>query len=348
MTWFSLIWTVRFDEAGEFELKTHDVENGLRDLPLFAIVFIHNDRVMMMVEDHEISGSADGDVLTVTGRTLEAAWFSGRTTVHDYVPNYLLWNPDKTPQAFLNDMVMLGSAVSPAGEGLVHSTYTIDASANALYSTFVPYTTERTDAYSEITKICKAFRLGVRSERPALSNNFMLFRTYGEQNKEDDIHLYDKLGHFGPSTKLYVSIKEEYHEVIVMDETTERSQRWWAEYVGMTDYRRRIAIVWNPQVPTGVNKVDFFDQYAEDFLHTHKRQYLFDCSLSPHGINTLVESYKRIGEWDDNTVISDKLGHIYSVSPKYHNEVLRMRLDEIIRSFGKDGENTSITMKQVI
>lgn len=347
VNWFSLIWTVRFGEHGEFELKTYDIENGLKALPLYAIVFIHTDSSMMMVEDHEIGGSKDGDILTVSGRTLDAAWFSGRTTVHDYVPNFSLWNASKTPQAFLNDDVMLGSAVTPAGESLTESTYSVEQSANDLYSAFVPYTTERTDVYSEIEKMCKTFRLGVRSLRPSTAANRTHFRVYGEQNRETQILLSDSLGHFGPNKKLYTSTRDEFHEVIVLDETTERSQRWWPEYAGITDYKRRIAVVWSPQVPEGADKIAFYDQYANDFLHLHKRQYLYECSLSPFGINTLIESYMNIGEWPVNTTLSDKLGNIFSIAPKYYDGVLKMRLQEIVRSFGKDGANTSLTMKQV-
>lgn len=347
--WDSLIWTQRFGEAGDFELKTQDVENGLNALPLFAIVFIKEDNVMMMVEDHDIKGSENGDVLTVTGRTLDAAWFSGRRTVHAYVPDWLLWNAYRTPQNFLEYDVMRGSAQNSTAEPLASAAFIRDPSADALYSSTMYYATERTDVYSEITKICKEYGFGVRAIRPDFGSNIVNFIVYGEQNKENQIHLYDKLGHFNPDTSLYVSIKDEFHDVMALDEDTVRYNTPAPEYINMTDFRRRQAVIWKPNVPEGVtNKADYFDQTIASFLRTHKRQYLFECTLSPFGVESLIDAYKLIGEWDSNTLITEKLGHIFSVSPRYHDVVLSMRLDEVIRTYESSGTKVALTLSQVV
>lgn len=68
----SLIWTERFLEAGEFELKSYDIPNTLAKLPKKTLVSHRDTREVMMVESCTISTDDDGiKTITVKGRTLE-------------------------------------------------------------------------------------------------------------------------------------------------------------------------------------------------------------------------------------------------------------------------------------
>jgi hypothetical protein len=70
----SMIWTERYREAGEFELKTFEVERILDLLPVDGpslISHLATDEVMI-VENHEITVDDEGTrILTVTGRSFE-------------------------------------------------------------------------------------------------------------------------------------------------------------------------------------------------------------------------------------------------------------------------------------
>jgi hypothetical protein len=68
----SLIWTERYLEPGDFQLKTHQVSKTLNLLPEMTFVTHRETREVMMVEDHQIIIGPDGPELTVTGRTLDA------------------------------------------------------------------------------------------------------------------------------------------------------------------------------------------------------------------------------------------------------------------------------------
>lgn len=78
----SLIWTERYQPAGDFELKTStNIEQMLIDLPLGSFVSLMDSLEVMYVETHSIGKDADGlTTLTVTGRTIES-FLENRTTV---------------------------------------------------------------------------------------------------------------------------------------------------------------------------------------------------------------------------------------------------------------------------
>lgn len=68
----SLVWTERFLEPGEFELKTKQVDKHRRDLPVMSIVSHQDSREIMMVETHNITEDANGQQeLVIKGRSLD-------------------------------------------------------------------------------------------------------------------------------------------------------------------------------------------------------------------------------------------------------------------------------------
>lgn len=68
--WTSLIWTERYTEAGEFQLKTPEVKETLALIPDGSLLCINESREVMRVESHSISTNDDGvEELTVSGRS---------------------------------------------------------------------------------------------------------------------------------------------------------------------------------------------------------------------------------------------------------------------------------------
>lgn len=69
----SLIWTERFLDFGEFELKTPNVNLLRTQLPLNSFVTLQDSREVMIVETHTIKTDADGNSeLTITGRSFDS------------------------------------------------------------------------------------------------------------------------------------------------------------------------------------------------------------------------------------------------------------------------------------
>lgn len=70
--WTSLIWTERYTEAGEFQLKTPAVHETLTLIPDGSHVCINESREIMRVKSHSIAVNEDGvEEATITGKSLE-------------------------------------------------------------------------------------------------------------------------------------------------------------------------------------------------------------------------------------------------------------------------------------
>lgn len=69
----SMIWTERFQEPGDFELRTNMIDETLQTLPEMTFITHLETDVVMMVENHEINVDEDGSKeLVVTGHSLDA------------------------------------------------------------------------------------------------------------------------------------------------------------------------------------------------------------------------------------------------------------------------------------
>jgi len=86
--WTSLIWTERYTEAGEFQLKTPVVEDTLTMLPDGSLIGINDSKELMRVENHSIAVNDAGVAeLTVTGRSFET-YLENRMFRGDYKVPY--------------------------------------------------------------------------------------------------------------------------------------------------------------------------------------------------------------------------------------------------------------------
>lgn len=77
--WNNMVWVERYLPAGEFELRTHRVEEHMNLLSEGSLIGIRESREVMQVEDHNVDVDDDGlDELVITGRTFEAPLLEGR------------------------------------------------------------------------------------------------------------------------------------------------------------------------------------------------------------------------------------------------------------------------------
>uniref|UniRef100_A0AAU8GQY9 Minor tail protein n=1 Tax=Gordonia phage Petito TaxID=3158876 RepID=A0AAU8GQY9_9CAUD len=77
----SLIWKESFRQQGGFELKTYDIENTLKLLPLHTLVSLRDtDEVYIVTVNHIGSNEANEDVLTVKGISFLSYLLDNRPT----------------------------------------------------------------------------------------------------------------------------------------------------------------------------------------------------------------------------------------------------------------------------
>lgn len=70
--WTSLIWTERYTEAGDFQLKTPLIDETLSVIPDGSLVCINESREIMRVDSHSLAENEEGVMeATITGRSFE-------------------------------------------------------------------------------------------------------------------------------------------------------------------------------------------------------------------------------------------------------------------------------------
>lgn len=121
----SIVWKEGFRSAGDFELKTHDVQNVLNLLPRGTLVSLRDSNEVCIVTTHHIDTDEDNqDVLTVTGRSVLLYTLDNRIS-WAYISNE---QPDEDPNAVTTvnlifqipdhlAFVMWGGLVFPHSEG---------------------------------------------------------------------------------------------------------------------------------------------------------------------------------------------------------------------------------------
>jgi len=67
----SKIWTERYQDPGEFELRSYNIERTLYDLPEASLLSLRDSTQVMMVETHSIEQDGEGYVLVTKGRSAE-------------------------------------------------------------------------------------------------------------------------------------------------------------------------------------------------------------------------------------------------------------------------------------
>lgn len=93
----SLIWTERFDKAGDFELRIFRGVTDRNAITQGTILGIHESKRMMVVEKIEENPTEDGNVVQVyTGRSMEGAFLANRVGRSD---------PVGSPKVLLNNLV---------------------------------------------------------------------------------------------------------------------------------------------------------------------------------------------------------------------------------------------------
>lgn len=305
----SLIWTERFQPAGEFELVTGKVDATRALLPLGSYLSLTDSREIMVVETHSISADNDGSrKLTVKGRTLWSL-LENRITAPTGATNnaILILSPVPSTVDVIN---VISRNIINANEGDVTEIWDMTTKALPTRARQVP----RGQAYAEILKLLQEDDLGVRTSR----NDEINYSTgaglevYNGNDRRDTIIFDVRRGDFedgqylwsnvGYKTSVYVSATNGGREVVA------------AGTSGYTNFARRVDLLDASDITTaaGATLNSLLDARGRAYLGQHKMTAMFEGKLSANipyrygqediygGDYYLGDKVKIIGEYGVN------------------------------------------------
>lgn len=197
--WTSLIWTERFQDAGEFQFKTPMVAETISKIPEGSFVSLRETAEVMIVENHSIGYDANGvPELTTTGRSF-AVFLENRFNYGDYNQPYdmlhqydyqdavacLIWNALANGTTVNVD----GSSRARIIDDLVFRTMVCDRmtdqtglSVGAVGSLFElhDWTVQPGEVYSKVLDWLRLGNLGLRTIRPETKTLVYEMTTYFE------------------------------------------------------------------------------------------------------------------------------------------------------------------------
>lgn len=183
--WNSLIWTERFVEPGDFELRTPLVEQTMQALPLNSLLTLRESREVMLVETHTIKTNDAGVAeLTVVGRTfdsilesriLRGGYQAPTATVVQLTPAQyaacFLWNELVNTQStdFLRHFstAMRDSNIPYVSVGMSDEAYAMTGNAQTWW-------VEEGEMASQFRDISKDTKVGVRAKRPPTAHSRLI------------------------------------------------------------------------------------------------------------------------------------------------------------------------------
>lgn len=165
----SFIWTERFSDYGEFEIKSTSIQKCLEMFYEDTLISHKDTRQVGIVEDYliEWDESLDSEAITVTGRTFESI-IDRRAAIKDGGNNRdRIWIT--TPERALEDLPRHMIAYH-----IINGTVSVnDVMNNVVVTSSVPNTSTPSqyvipygDLAEEVMEVANGSRLGIRSIRP--------------------------------------------------------------------------------------------------------------------------------------------------------------------------------------
>lgn len=190
----SMIWTERYQDAGDFHMTTADIEATKTLIPEGSLLTLRDSKEVMMVETHTIEVNKEGiPELNVDGRTLEVHTDSRVITGVHGEP----WNTYKQYTASeIASLLLWTYLVETAGQdpGRVGGTHdTDDAVPNFIVTDSTNLTAvadywslQEGQVYSQLRDILNLGKLGLRGIRPpGTTGSVMTFDTSGGGTRGD-------------------------------------------------------------------------------------------------------------------------------------------------------------------
>lgn len=293
----TLIWTERYDVAGEFVLTTAKIDQTMALLPLDSFVALSDSPEVMRVENHIITEDEDGvEILEVSGRTFEVVYES-RTSIQSY-SSTVVSSPITNPTTGENNGSYYNASVADCAVYALNLhkfvSFRLDARDNlSPHNAQVwPGTTSgspstkylnRDDAYSVALNLVKEEGLGIKNKRPSPPNTSgsigIITYVYEGLNKTASVILDTQAGHFKKARYLF-SNKDYYNAVYVASQKNYR-QVLAPGASGFSGLARRVALLDLPEITqTGSTVNSALDARGRSFLAKHKKTKFVEGEVS--------------------------------------------------------------------
>jgi len=212
--WDSLIWTERYNDLGEFQLKSPNINSLMTIMPKGSYCAIRQSDQPMRVENHLIEIDDDGnEILTVSGRAMECV-LEDRTTLNTFAG--FGTSPGVTPVNIPNFQTVIDGAMSihindpsfmyPVEEDRIDEiTFADEFSAGSFPNYDISSTPEGqldTLIYAEL----KQCNYGLRGIRPKGTDSGFVISLYRGNDLTSDVIFRSNLGNIKVKSYLF-SIK---------------------------------------------------------------------------------------------------------------------------------------------
>lgn len=226
----SLVWTERYREAGDFVLKTPDIDRIKELMPLGKLVGVKGSTDCKIVESHTIEKDEDGGwAITAEGRSFES-FFENRACHEGQVRMFTLGGDfDSGTPTYQWEMASTGESSAKyvyeiikykSMESTDAATYipnvTCTMAANTTIAAGMPrryHTVQLGNVYERILEILASDDLGIRSILPAVGQTNLTFNIYKGVDVSANVILSTSQGHFESAT--YVQSIREYKNAAV-------------------------------------------------------------------------------------------------------------------------------------
>lgn len=352
----SLIWTERFLDFGEFELKTPNVNLLRTQLPLNSFVTLKDTREVMIVETHVIKTDDDGNSeLTITGRSFDSilenkvirgSYQNPTKTKFTMTPTYFLtsylWNElgNTTGIEWLREsMVPKGIENVIPHMGFIES-YSWNQPAQYWWVEDGPMS-------KQVRDVMLASNVGLKTIRPPANDwpsdtMYMIVYTGSDrtvlQTTLPPVVFAHSFGNL--STPSYLYSQKDYKNIAFLDCKLGSLQVYATPADEFTNgVNRRTLYVDGSDMINNTDQtfeqlLPALTQKAKQELAKYNRQFLFDVSLTDDG------PYNYGVDYD--------LGDLVTLQAEFGVEYTTMRVTEYIRTEDLEGQKAYPTLTQEV
>lgn len=285
----SLIWTERYRNAGDFELKTPHIDATMTQLPIGTTLSLADTKEIMIVENHIIdTNDNDQAILTVSGRSYET-FFEYRPALDDLLPIHYtaggvdyIWEIAALDAGATAASIMMSVIESPYANDTkdILPLHQVSGAGPALVST-KNRIIERTDTYSKVLDLLDEEDLGIKNVRrnPGDSNDVNIYVYYGT-DRTATVVLDPRAGHFLSSK--YLFSQKGYWTGVYATSKDLAIQVHNPGSSGLTGRNRRMGLVLARDIEgTSANETKMLTARAVAELGKHRKTAIFEGEVSP-------------------------------------------------------------------
>lgn len=338
-TFDSLIWTIRYNSYGDFEIYTYPTADNISKLVINNYLYLKNSDSVMVIEDIQINtDSENGSRMVVTGRSLESI-----------LDRRLLWG-QVTIAGSLQDSIELmltNNVIAPSDTNRTIPNFFFESSTDEYILSLIlnsQYFCE--NLYSVLESICQTYEIGFYIRLDDDNNLvFGLFngvdRSY-QQETNPYVVFSPKFTNLANSK--YIDTIKSLKTVTLVAGEGEGSARVLTEVLGQNGseigLERRemytdgssISATTNEGTLTPYEYLDLLTKKGEEDLISAREETSFDCEISDKSIYVINQHYF--------------LGDIVQLKNEFGIES-SVRVTEVIYSQSQDGINIYPTLSSV-